>query len=135
MNQTDRYLDDEDAFLNDIVLQRRVHVNTDHVLDTHGRRLLLLCQTSDLFIANGRVHEDRSIGAHTFMSLNGMSTVDYLIANPSDLKCLSNFKILNFNEFSDHALVFLSLPRNLSNKPAPKQAARTELKIVSLFRS
>ena len=37
--------------------------------------------------------------------------------------------------------VFLSLPRNLSHKPAPKQAARTELKIVydeskaALFRS
>ena len=135
----DRYLDDEDTFLNDIILQPRV--DSDHVLDTHGRRLLLLCQTSGLFIANGRVHEDRSIGAHTFMSLNGMSTVDYLIANPSDLKSLSNFKILNFNEFSDHAPVFLSLPRNLSRKPAPKQAARTELKIVydeskaALFRS
>ena len=62
------------------------------------------------------------------MSLNGMRIVDYLIANSSNLICLSNFKILNFNEFSDDAPVFLSLPCNLSYKPAPKQAARTEFK-------
>lgn len=135
----DRYLDDEDIFLNDIILQPRV--NSDHVLDAHGRRLLLLCQTSGLLIANGRVHEDCNVGEHTFMSLNGMSTVDYLLANPLDLQCLSNFKILNFNEFSDHAPVFLSLPCNLPQKPAPKQTSRAELKIVydesksTLFRS
>lgn len=75
----DRYLDDEDCFVTDIVLQPRV--NKDHVLDTHGRRLLLLCQSSGLLIANGRVHEDRNIGDYTCLSCNGLSTVDYLLAN------------------------------------------------------
>ena len=122
----DRYLDDEDTVLNDNILQPGV--NSDQVLDIHGRHLLLLCQTSGLFITNGRVHECRTTGAHTFIALNEMSTVDYLLANLSDLKRLSNFKILNLNEFSDHAQVFLSLPRNLLHKPVQKQVACTELK-------
>ena len=46
----DQYLDEEDSFINDFVLQPRV--NKDHVLDAHGLRLLLLCQSSDLLIAN-----------------------------------------------------------------------------------
>lgn len=105
----DRYLDDEDIFLNDIILQPRV--NSDHVLDTHGRHLLLLCQTSGLLIANGRSHEDCNVGGHTFISLNGLSTVDYLLANPFDIQCLSGIKILNFNAFSDHAPIFFSFFR------------------------
>lgn len=124
----DKYLDDEDIFLNDIVLQPRV--NSDHVLDTHGRRLLLLCQISGLLIANGRVHEDSNIGEHTFVSLNGLSTVDYLLANPLDILCLSNFKILNFNEFSDHAPLFFSMPCDIPQKPVREQNSRAELKIV-----
>lgn len=137
----DRYLDDEDIFLNDILLQPRV--NSDHVIDAHGRRLLLLCQTSGLLIANGRLHDDCSIGEHTFSSLNGMSTVDYLLSNPLDMQCLSNFKILEFNEFSDHAPVFFSFPPNgntLQNS-IQRQKARAELKIMydeskaTIFRS
>ena len=55
----DRYLDDEDIFAIDSHIHTRV--NKDHVLDTHGRRLLLLCQTSDLIIANGRTLDDCNI--------------------------------------------------------------------------
>lgn len=109
----------------------------------HGRRLLLLCQTSGLLIANGHLHDDCSIGEHTFSSLNGMSTVDYLLSNPLDMQCLSNFKILEFNEFSDHAPVFFSFPPNgntLQNS-IQRQKARAELKIMydeskaTIFRS
>lgn len=135
----DKYLDDEDIFLNDIILQPRV--NSDHVLDTHGRHLLLLCQTSGLLIANGRSHEDCNVGGHTFISLNGMSTVDYLLANPFDIQCLSGFKILNFNEFSDHAPIFFSFSGSLPRKLTTMRNTQTELKIVydesklSTFRS
>ena len=90
--------------MNDPVLQ--VRVNSDHVLDAHGRRLLLLCQSAGLLIANGRVHEDNHLGEHTFISSNGTSVVDYLLTSPIDMEYLSNFKILDFNEFSDHAPLF-----------------------------
>ena len=111
------------------------------MIDAHGRRLLLLCQTSDLLIANGRLHDDFSIGEHTFSSLNGMSTVDYLLSNPLDMQCLSNFKILEFNEFSDHAPVSFSLPHNGNTLQKQKQKAQAELKIIydeskaTIFRS
>ena len=75
----DQYLDEEDSFINDFVLQPRV--NKDHVLDAHGRRLLLLCQSSGLLIANGRVSEDTNEGEYTFASGNGLSVVDYLLAS------------------------------------------------------
>ena len=90
-------------------------VNKDHVLDTHGRRLLLLCQTSDLIIANGRTLDDCNIGQHTFVCKKGMSVVDYLLASPDDITFLSHFKILDFNEFSDHAPVFFAF---LSQNPS-----------------
>lgn len=47
----DKYLEDEDDFIADEILIRE---NKDHVLDAHGRRLLLLCQSTNLLIANGR---------------------------------------------------------------------------------
>ena len=125
----DRYLDDEDTFLNDPVLQ--VRVNSDHVLDAHGRRLLLLCQSAGLLIANGRVHEDNHLGEHTFISSNGTSVVDYLLTSPIDMEYLSNFKILDFNEFSDHAPLFFSMAtKTFQNTQSAKPATRSELKIV-----
>lgn len=53
--QFDRYLDDEDIFFIDSHIQTRV--NKDHVSDVYGRRLIQLCQTPGLLIANGRVHD------------------------------------------------------------------------------
>ena len=49
-----------------------------------------------------------ALGQHTLVCNNGMSVVDYLLASPVDITHLSNFKILDFNEFSDHAPVFLT---------------------------
>ena len=80
----DRYRDDEDNFINKFVLQPRV--NQDHVVDSHGRKLLLLCQSSALLMANGRVHDDCNNATHTYMSRNGLSVVDYVLANSSDLE-------------------------------------------------
>ena len=125
----DRYLDDEDNFISPFVLQPRV--NKDHVVDSHGRRLLLLCQSSGLLMANGRVHDDCNNGEHTFMSFNGLSVVDYLLANSSDLEYLSNFRILDFNEFSDHAPLFFSFLLRMSERESRAQEnPRAKLKIV-----
>ena len=115
----DCYLDDEDNFINKFVLQPRV--NQDHVVDSQGRRLLLLCQSSALLMATGRVHDCYN-GPHTYMSRNGLSMVDYLLANSSDLEYLSNFRILYFNEFSDHAPLFFTFSlRSLSKNHGPRK--------------
>ena len=71
-----------------------------------------------------------------------MSVVDYLLASHDDITFLSNFKILDFNEFSDHAPVFFAfLSQNHSKENTPSNVTRPEQKIFydesksCLFRS
>lgn len=104
----DKYLDEERDFSNFSDLQIRDRVNKDHVLDPSGRRLLLLCQTSNLIIANWWVLSDCSSGEFTYCSHNGLSVVDYLLLNPNDVQHLTDFKVLEFNEFSDHAPIYFT---------------------------
>ena len=80
-------------------------VNSDHVLDTQGKRVLELCQSTSFVIGNGRLHNDLGIGDFTFHSFNGSSTVDYFLLNPDDFKHVTGFSILDTNEFSDHCAI------------------------------
>ena len=84
-------------------------VNKDEVVDNYGRRLLLFCQMTNLFTANGRLGDDCDIGQFTFVSHNGLSVVDYLLCNAADSQHIKNFCVLDFNEFSDHSPLFFSL--------------------------
>ena len=53
---------------------------------------------------------DSQLGEFTFCSHAGRtSVVDYLLLNYSDFDSISEFKILNFNEFSDHAPILFSI--------------------------
>ena len=115
----DKYLEEEES---DIDIDHDYEImdrkNKDKVLDNNGRKLLLLCQTANLIIANGRLHSDRYIGEFTYCGHNGLSTVDYLLLNPNDASSLSDFDILLFNEFSDHAPIHISFPLKVStNNP------------------
>ena len=101
------------------MLQLQPRVNKDHVIDSSGRRLLLLCQMSYLIIANGRFHQDKEKRSYTYCSHNGLSIVDYLLLNPNDIPFVTDFAILEFNEFSDHAPVYFTLQ---SKSFQPKQA-------------
>ena len=95
-----------------------LRVNKDQVIDAYGRRLLLLCQTTNSLIANGRYFEDSEIGEFTFVTQNGSSVVDYVLLSEDDIFCLDNFEILELNEFSDHAPILLSFPTRNTMKPA-----------------
>ena len=97
----DSYLDYFDSDLSNFV-NIIPRANKDHVIDAHGHKLLKLCKSTSLVIGNGRLHTDLNIGEYTFHSMNGSSTVDYLLLNIHDLQFISNFEILNPNEFSDH---------------------------------
>ena len=85
-------------------------MNQDKVVTSFGRRLLLFCQMTDLFIANGRRGDAQSTSLFTFASHNGLSVVDYLLCSVADshigtrrkicifihiIKCQSN----NYNSF------------------------------------
>lgn len=73
------------------------------MIDTYGKRLIELCQSASIVIGNGRLHSDLDIGDYTFHSRNGSSVVDYLLLNADDMQYISDFKILDPNEFSDHS--------------------------------
>ena len=48
-------------------------------VDNYGRRLLELCWSCDIYIANGRLGLDRLLGSKT---CKGTSVVDYVILSP-----------------------------------------------------
>ena len=80
------------------------------MLDFNGLRLIDLCQSTGLLIANGRLSNDQNIGNFTFCSHLGQSAVDYLLMNFSDFRTISYFDILAFNEHSDLATISFHLP-------------------------
>ena len=77
-------------------------VNRDHVTDAYGRRLLELCKTTNLLIANGRLGLDKDVDEFAFYGEKGCSVVDYLLLPLTDSETISNFKIYDVTEFSDH---------------------------------
>jgi len=108
--ERDRFLD-TNIELDYINLPERV--NKDHVIDAHGRRLVYLCKTTNLFIGNGRLDEDEHF-IFTFYNNNGASTVDYLLIQFNNLKHITSFKIKPPNEFSGHCPICFCINR----KPA-----------------
>ena len=105
----DKYIDDEafsDFIHNDSITTR---INQDDVIDNYGRRLLLFCQMTNLFIANGRLGDFHNTSGFTFASHNGLSVVDYLLCTVADSQYINQCCILNFNEFSDHSPILFSL--------------------------
>jgi hypothetical protein len=100
----DRYVDTTcvSEFVNIVT-----RVSEDHVIDTPGRRLLDLCKSAGLVLANGRLGSDRNVGHVTFVGACGKSVVDYCLLRPDDCKYVSEFNVLPLNELSDHSPISL----------------------------
>lgn len=65
----------------------------------YGRKLIELCKRCSLFIANGRIFQDKGIGITT---CKDVSVVDYLIMSPESFELVTDFEICDFNPlFSD----------------------------------
>ena len=77
--------------------------NKDHVIDSYGKRLIVLCKTTNQLIANGRLGSDKGIGEFTFYGQKGCSAVDYLLLSLLDFETISHFNVCETTEFSDHA--------------------------------
>ena len=75
--------------------------------NSFGSKLLDLCKSTCMRIANGRVGNDQ--GHFTFVSQNGASVVDYLLSMECSFKHISCFMVNSMNEFSDHAALSYSL--------------------------
>ena len=68
-------------------------------MNIYGNLLLECCKRCGLFICNGRIFTDRSIGRNT---CKDSSLVDYLIVHPSMFDFISYFKVEDSNPmFSD----------------------------------
>ena len=73
------------------------------MIDSYGKRLIELCKTTNLLIANGRLGSDKGIGEFTFYGQKGCSAVDYLLLSLLDFEFISHFNVCETTEFSDHA--------------------------------
>ena len=90
---------DSDNYLPGSLSLRR---SQDNVCNSHGLKLLDLCKSTSLRIANGRLGSDNGIGTFTFASRTGCSVTDYVILGHGDFYCMNDFKIHPFCEWSDH---------------------------------
>ena len=94
----------------------------DKDVNDFGRKLIDLCQASNLVILNGRVGDDKNEGKYTFFNHRGKSIVDYCLVDKQLLYHCTNFHVENFNIFSDHAPIvmhlniFVSHDNNSNNK-------------------
>ena len=125
---------DFDMYIDDEELSNRVYIppraSKDHVIDTNGKRLIELCQSTSFIIGNGRLHDDLNVGEFTFHSHRGSSLVDYLLLEPKDIFLVSNFKILQPNELSDHSGILFSLAsRHAADEEGSKSEASYDYKI------
>ena len=84
-------------------------VSQDKTVNRFGELLLDMCKSTDMRIVNGRLHNDAQVGSFTCMTANGESLVDYLLTSYENFNIIHDFKILPFNEFSNHAPLFFSI--------------------------
>ena len=94
--------DDED-YIPDVPIPRST---LDNTTNSQGHQILDLCKSTELRICNGRLDKT---GNYTYCSTIGSSVIDYLLINYNDFSCIDQFKVLEFNEFSDHAPLYFSL--------------------------
>ncbi|VDI44652.1 Hypothetical predicted protein, partial [Mytilus galloprovincialis] len=67
-----------------------------------------VCYNTGLTVANGRLGSDTN-GKFTFCNSKGTSVNDYLLLSPNNYGIISDFEVLEMNEFSDHMPLFFEL--------------------------
>ena len=98
----------DDYIMEDSLIKTRA--NKDKVMNNAGKNLIELCKTCDLRIANGCVGNEAGIGDYTFMNYCGHSAIDYVLCSSSLLCHMCYFRLLYFNEFSDHRAIVFEVP-------------------------
>ena len=99
-----------DDYVPDLKIPRK---SQDNTVNSNGQLLLDFLKQSGLRIANGRVCEDRDVGAYTFVGSRGSSLVDYCIANVDLFELFVSFYVHDPNPLSDHCLIEFSLSSNI----------------------
>ena len=97
-----------DDYVPDLKMPRKSQDNTVTV-NSNGQLLLDFLKQSGLCIANGRICEDRDVGAYTFVRSRGGSLVNYCIANVDVFQLFVSFYVHDPNPLPDHCLIEFSL--------------------------
>ena len=82
------------SLLEDLGITTARHSTDKSKIDNYGSRLLSLCKSFDIHIANGRLFKDKGVGAAT---CKNSTVVDYCIMSPELFSYVSNFEILSFD--------------------------------------
>ena len=83
---------DSSVHHDNIVLNDRV--NKDLTINSNGKKLIELCQVTDVNIVNGRVGKDSAIGEYTGHIYNGKSAINYALVSRSILLMLRIFMLM-----------------------------------------
>ena len=70
--------------------------NEDLTVNKNGKKLIELCEITDLKIINGRIGNDQGKGKFTCYTGMGRSTIDYCLISPDLIKHIANFEINDF---------------------------------------
>lgn len=78
----------------------------DENTNQFGRRMIEMCKSFGLRICNGSKTGDTN-GKLTFYNHLGGGVIDYAVVDYELYKYVAEFKVLEFNEWSDHAPIYL----------------------------
>lgn len=120
-DKTVTYIDCE-GYCPDCPLQR---VSMDKTHNNFGIKLLDLCKSNSLRLANGRLGYDFGKGNFTYACVTGASVIDYLLLSERDFGLIQHFSIGSFNEWSDHAELSFTLSCNRVVNREDAQYSRT----------
>ena len=79
-----------------IVLSDRV--NKDIIINSNERKLIELCQVTDVNIVNGKVGKDSAIGEYSRHRYNGKSAIDYALVSRSTFTHVTDFYVDVFDK-------------------------------------
>ncbi|XP_053405087.1 uncharacterized protein LOC128558872 [Mercenaria mercenaria] len=115
------YLDGE-FYIPDNPLPR---MSMDSHTNANGLRLLDLCTSTSMRIANGRLPGDQT-GTFTYVNTAGSSVIDYLLLQENNFDIVNNFSIDKFTEWSDHAPISFDIccHNSITNNNSDEQPGR-----------
>lgn len=101
--------------------------SVDTVSNSQGTQLLDLCKSTSLKIGNGRLDDGHCF---TYYSRIGTSVIDYILLKYESFHLVGQFKVLAFNEFSDHAPLQFSLRASSLNKDNGENVTNSSYKYM-----
>ena len=101
--------------------------SVDKVSNSQGTQLLDMCKSTSMKIGNGRLDDGQCF---THYSRTGTSVIDYILLKYESFHLVGQFRVLAFNEFSDHAPLQFSLRANSINKDNGENVTNSSYKYM-----